>query len=157
MIKTNCEFEPQTIKAVKSGFAASEEISAHIKSCAACRETAKVAAFFQRNLRNEQPPQNLPAAGFLWWKSKIIEKRRRAERVAQPILIAQIAAAAAVFATCLWFLTSKSAQSDSLDAAVGRTLASVESFVLPLAAGIVCFAFACLLLILALRRYFSEK
>jgi len=157
MIKqTGCEFEPQTIRAVKSGFAG-EEISAHLKCCAGCRETAKVVAFFQTNFVKETSPETLPAAGFLWWKSKIIEKRRREERVAQPILLAQIAAAAVFFATFLWFLVSQSAPSASLDSTFGRAVASIQVFIVPLAAAAICFAFICLLFVLALRHYFSEK
>ncbi len=156
MIKKNCEFEPQTIKAAKSGFG-SEEISAHIKSCSSCWETAKVVRFLNTNLENETPAPDLPAAGFLWWKSKIIEKRRRAERVAQPILIAQISGFAIAFAAFVWLLRSKSSQLDFLDTAVNRTFTSIESLVFPLAAGIICVAFVCLLFVLALRRFFLEK
>lgn len=155
MIKQKaCEFEPQTIRAVKSNIT-NDEISAHLKSCAGCREAAKVAAFFQANIKTETPP--LPAAGFIWWKSKIIEKRRRAESVGQPLLVAQIAAAAVFFAALVWFFNSNFAQSNSFDAALDGTLASVQSFVAPLAAAIACFAFLCLLFVLALRRYFTEK
>jgi hypothetical protein len=156
MIKKNCEFEPQTIKAAQTGFAG-DEISAHIMSCADCRETAKVARFLNANLESDTFAPDLPAAGFLWWKSKIIEKHRRAERVAQPILIAQISGFAIAFAAFVWLLSSKSSQIDWLDTAVNRTFASVESLVFPLVAGIVCIAFVCLLFVLALRRFFLEK
>lgn len=159
MIKQRaCEFEPRAIEAVKSGLsAANEEISAHLNACADCRETARVVSFFQTNFTNEQPPKNLPAAGFLWWKSRIIEKRRRQERVAQPILIAQIAAALAVFSSVLWFLISNSAATDSLDAVLAQTFASIKIIVAPLVFGIIVFAAVCLLFSLFLRRYFLEK
>lgn len=152
--KTGCEREPQAVKAVKSGFT-SEEVSAHLKSCASCRETAKIVRFFQANLKEEK--SNLPAAGFVWWKSKIIEKQTRAARVAQPILVAQIAAAAAFFATLFWLLFSKSAPTDSLSFAVNRAAASVAPLAVPLAAAIICFALLCLVLVLALRRLLPEK
>ncbi len=156
MIKKNCELELQTVKAAKSGFV-SDEISAHIKSCSSCRETAKVVRFLNSNLENETLAPDLPAAGFLWWKSKIIEKRIRAARVAQPILIAQISGFAIAFTAFVWLLFSKSAQLDLLDTAVNRTFASIESLVFPLVAGIICIAFVCLLFVLALRRFFLEK
>lgn len=151
MIKQKaCELEPQTIKFVKSGFA-NDEISAHLHRCASCRETAKVVAFFQTNLKNETSA--LPAAGFVFWKSKIIEKRRLQERVAQPILAAQTAAAVTVFATALWFLISKPAPL----AAAFDALAPVQSLAASLLVGVATFSLVCLLFALVLRRYFTEK
>ncbi len=127
-----CEFELRVVKAVKSGFVG-DDISGHLKICSNCRETATVVGFFHTNLKNETLLK-LPAAGFLWWKSKIIEKRRRAERVAQPILIAQIAAVVVAFLTLVWLFGSKSGQLILLNPNADRAFVSIERSTIPLPA-----------------------
>ena len=135
--KLGCDFEQTVVKSLKSGFV-NEETSRHIKACANCRETAKVMQFFQANLLKESPPKNLPAAGFVWWKFKLREKQRQAERVAQPMLIAQLAAVLIVTGTFIWLRQSNSPQILSLQAAFNRVFASMEVIAFPLITGAVC-------------------
>jgi hypothetical protein len=144
-----CDFEPRVVESVKTG-ALRETLSEHLETCAACRETARIAAFLQADLKTGDA--NLPSAGFVFWKSKIVERRRRSERVAQPIFIAQLAAGFVFLATALWLLFSKSAPSAAID-----TLAAVQSLILPLFAVVAGFTFLFILFFLILRRYFSEK
>ncbi len=91
-MKTGCEFEQRILGAVKSG-TINNQTAEHIKSCAACRESVKIIRFFQMASMNEPSPEKLPVAGLIWFKSRLREKRRAAETVAKPILIAQTAAA----------------------------------------------------------------
>ncbi len=98
--QTACEFQSAVVKSVKSGIA-NDEITEHIKFCVDCQETLKVARFFQTSLMKE-PPQNLPAAGLVWWKTKLREKQRTAERVVQPITIVQTIAVVIFTAVFLW-------------------------------------------------------
>ena len=154
--KFGCSFEQAVVKSLKSGFV-NEEISRHVKSCAHCRETAKVMQFFQANLVKESPPKNLPVAGLVWWKFKLREKQRRAERIAQPILIARIVAVLIVFGTFIWLMQNNSAQFLSVQTAFSRVFASLEVIAAPLLTGTVCIAFVSAILILGLRRFMPDK
>jgi predicted anti-sigma-YlaC factor YlaD len=152
-----CEFELTVVKFSRSGLS-NEEIKAHVRDCTSCRETLKIASWLQMSAKSAAPQaKNLPAAGFLWWKFRIQEKRRAAERVVQPILIAQIASAFAASATLVWLLFSKSLRFDFLDSAFSRAFASMEIVAVPFLAGIICFAFFCAALVFILRRYLSGK
>jgi len=154
--KFGCSFEQTVVKSLKSGFV-NEEISRHIKACADCRETAKVMQFFQANLVKESPPKNLPVAGLVWWKFKLREKQRRAERIAQPILIARFVAVLVVFGTFIWLMQNNSAQFLSVQTAFSRVFASMEVIAAPLLTGAVCIAFVSAILIFALRRFMPDK
>ncbi len=152
-----CEFEPTVVKFLKSGLS-SEAINAHVQDCANCRETIKVVNWLQTFEKSALPQvKNLPTAGFLWWKSRILEKRRAAERVVQPILIAQIAASIVAFMAFVWLLFTKSTQFNFLDDAFNQSFGSIKVIIVPFVAGIICFAFVCLMLVFALRRYLLEK
>ena len=154
--KFGCSFEQTVVKSLKSGFV-NEEISRHIKACADCRETAKVMQFFQANLVKESPPKNLPVAGLVWWKFKLREKQRRAEQIAQPILIARFVAVLVVFGTFIWLMQNNSAQFLSVQTAFSRVFASMEVIAAPLLTGAVCIAFVSAVLIFALRRFMPDK
>ena len=154
--KSGCDFQQTLVKSLKSGFV-SEEISRHIKTCADCRETAKVMQFFQANLVKESPPKNLPVASLVWWKFKLREKQRRAERVAQPMLIAQVIAALVVIGTFIWLRQNKSPQLLSIEAAFNRFFASMEVIAAPLLTGVICIAFVSAILVFALRRFMPDK
>ena len=153
---SGCDFEQTVVKSLKSGFL-NNEISDHVKLCANCRETAKVMQFFQTNLKNESPPKNLPVAGLVWWKFKLREKQRRAQRVAQPILIAQIVAAIVAFGVIVWLRQNNSLQFSSLETAFSHVLTSFELIALPFVGGIIFFTFICAIGVFGLRRFTSDK
>ena len=154
--KSGCDFQQTVVKSLKSGFA-NEEISRHIEACADCGATAKVMRFFQANLVKESAPKNLPVAGLVWWKFKLREKQRRAERIAQPILIARFVAVLVVFGTFIWLMQNNSAQSLSVKMAFNRVFASMEVIAAPLLTGAACIAFVSVILIFALRRFMPDK
>lgn len=154
--KSGCDFQQTVVKSLKSGFV-NKEISRHIEACADCGETAKVMRFFQENLVKESAPKNLPVAGLVWWKFKLREKQRRAERVGQPMLIAQFAAVIIVTGAFLWLMQNDSAQSLSVKMAFNRVFASMEVIAAPLLTGAVCIAFVSVILIFALRRFIPDK
>jgi len=153
--QTACEYESEIVKSLKSGFQTGE-IAEHLRGCADCRETSKVALFFQTNLMNEPPPKNLPVAGLIWWKSRLREKQRAGERVAQPILIVQTAAAAGFAGLLVWLFGSDVLQI-SLSDALGRVFNSLTQILFPMFIGLTCFAVICFTLILVLRRLMPEK
>ena len=151
-----CDFEPETIKFLKSG-EVNEKISAHIESCADCRETAKIMRFFQTNLLKEPPLKKLPAAGLIWWKSRLSERHKAAEMVNRPILIAQTIAAIVFTGVFFWFYNSDSFQNSFLGTAFNRVLDSMEAMLVPFFIGIVCLTFFSLLTSYILRRFLLEK
>jgi len=150
--QTACEFEPTVVKSFKSNFQ-TDEIAEHIYGCADCQETAKVVRFFQSNLTHESPSKNLPVAGFVWWKSRLREKQRAAEQVAQPILIVQTVAVVVLVGVLIWLFDNGSLQVSSLN----RIFASLEKVIVPMFAVILCFLFTCSILIFTLRGFLSEK
>ncbi len=154
--ESGCAFEQTVVKSLKSGLV-SEEISEHIKACADCLETAKVMQFFQTNLPRESPPKNLPAAGLVWWKFRLREKQRRAERVEQPILIAQIAAGFVALIIIVWLRQSYSEPFFSLQSALGRVLESAGTIAFPFVIGLSCFALVSTIFVLTLRRLMTDK
>jgi hypothetical protein len=154
--ESGCSFEQTVVKSLKSGLL-NDEISEHIKACANCSETAKIMQFFQTNLPRESPPKNLPVAGLIWWKFRLREKQRRAERVGQPIFIAQAVAVFAAFITILWLGQNYSEQFSSLATAFGRVFDSVGTIAFPFILGLISFAFVCTIFVLALRRLIPDK
>ena len=64
------------------------DLTAHVGSCAVCRETQRVADRL-RGLAEAGPSPRLPAAGQLWWRAEIVrrlnEPERRREQAARPI------------------------------------------------------------------------
>lgn len=152
----NCDFEQKVIKSLKAGFK-DEEISKHLQSCDDCRETAKIVGFFQTNLSREPQPRNLPTAGLVWWKAKLREKKLVAEKVAQPIFIAQIAAAIIGFFAVVGLLIYQPELFSPVAAAVSRTLDIIEQMAFSLFAGITTFAVISATIIFIMRRLMPEK
>lgn len=148
-----CDFEPQLVKAIKKGNA-NEQISAHLNACPDCQETARIVSFFQRELAREPLASNLPAAGFLWWKAKLREKKVAAERAARPIIIAQTIAVFAIFFSGIYLI---GVFSSDIETILSRTFASMEPVMFPLLIGIIIFAFLAAILIFALNRLMPEK
>ena len=117
----------------------------------------KVARFFQTNLVKEPPPLNLPVAGLVWWKAKLREKQRAAERVGQPILIVQTIAIIIFTGVFLWLFNTESLQLASLGEGLSRVADSMAQFIFPVIIGFVSFAFVSLTTVLFLRRFLPEK
>jgi len=96
-----CEFEKAVVKESAQGIQ-NEKLALHVKECADCREALKVAGWMQNFAANPAPKRALPTPGFLWWKSKIIEKQAAGKRAAQPIVWTQTAAVILAIITTVW-------------------------------------------------------
>ena len=138
-----CEFEQAVVKESARGIP-NEKLALHVKECVTCREALNIARWMQNFAREATPKQALPTAGFLWWKSKIIEKQEAGKRAAQPIVWTQTAAIIVLIITALWLAIKY----QSIFSSVLKTFsASIELVAAPflIAVGfatIVCFAFA---------------
>ena len=152
--RTGCEYESAIVKSVKTR-TATVETSAHLETCADCRETAKIVRLFQTDLIAQSMPKAIPAAGLIWWKSEIKTKRLRAERAAAPIFFVQAAAAALIVATLAWLALNL--QSSFFDAPFNRLFESMEQIMAYLVTGAVGFTLVCTALVLGLRRFLLEK
>ncbi len=96
MNRSHCEREQEVVRAVRSGRwpgAADEALRRHALSCPVCAEVALVAEFLRREEALESSVA-LPDPGLLWWKAEILAQREARERAAQPIAVAERAAAA---------------------------------------------------------------
>jgi hypothetical protein len=154
--KEACDFEREAVCAAKTEIFG-DNFADHLKNCPACGETIKLVRFFQRDLVREMPPRRLPAAGLIWFKSRLREKHRVAETIAKPILINQTAAAILAVGTFIWLMWGRSQNFPLLDQALNRVLGSMEQILFPLVIGITALTFICCLLIFALRRLLLEK
>ena len=139
MKKQICEFEKAVIKDAGQGNQ-SENLALHIKDCAACRETSAVAGWM-RNFAAAAPERVLPAAGFIWWKAKLIEKRAAGERAAQPIVWTQRAAAILAAITGFWLVSRYQSKFSTV---FEKFSASIELIAAPFLITVVCAVIICL-------------
>lgn len=154
--RARCSKDGIVVESYKSGFV-EDEITAHVRDCDFCRETAKIIVFFKKNTISEKSPKNMPAAGLIWWKAQIRKRQFAAARVIQPIFIAQSAGIFLALIILLWLFFRGSTGFSSLDSALIRVIFSLEQVFVPLAIGLVFFAFTSAILIYALRRFLIEK
>ena len=158
MKPAGCERERSVVKESAAGDL-SEAAQAHIAACADCREAFKVARWM-RSFAVSAPtqPLRLPLAGTLLWKFQLLEKRRAARRVTQPILVAQVAACLSAATTFLWLtLSGRLPFERQVSARFGDALAALEAAAAPLLVGFACAAFVCLALLYTLRRLSADN
>lgn len=147
--KTLCDYERQIRLAVKNN-SLGDDLKKHLESCGDCRETQKIARFFQMNAAaSERIAAKLPTAGFVWWKSQLQKKRAAAERAGKPILLIEIIAGAAFCLISFWLLNSL------LESSVDRIFASLEQLILPIIGAIAVFGLIAVSATLFFRRYLS--
>jgi predicted anti-sigma-YlaC factor YlaD len=135
-----CEFEKAVIKESAQGIR-TEKLVLHVKECAACREALKVASWMQNFAATAAPKCALPTAGFLRWKSKIIEKREAGRRAAQPIVWTQTAAILLVVITTAWLLIKYQSKFPTV---IENFSASFELIAVPFLFAFIFAAFVCL-------------
>lgn len=153
----SCEREHAAVKAVTSGVL-SDEISGHIQSCVNCRDAVKVVSFFQKAVQQDKSqPKNLPAAGLIWWKSRLREKQRLTGRVTQPLAMAQTAAVVVALAAFIWLWQSGALQATVFGAALTRVGTSVAHMGVPILMGFIGFLIICTMVGFTLRRFMLEK
>jgi len=151
-----CEFEKLVLQSIRSK-AEDPEIERHLRSCAACKETAKIARFINADLVEESAQHKLPTAGFIWWKSSLQQKQRAAETVVHPTRMAHAAALFIAFFTVLWLVSSGWYQQSFIAPAFDRVLDSLESLAPALVFGILGFACISFIVMLIYRRDLSDE
>jgi hypothetical protein len=100
-----CEYEEQVVAALGAG-QIPEELAAHVEQCAVCREVKLVFQFLE-TASTEKEDTQASAAGLIWWRARLYEKRALAARSVTPIRTVQTAAivlglvVAAIFAAMI--------------------------------------------------------
>jgi len=135
---TGCEYANK-IKSSKRD----KNLELHIAGCAECQQSQKVFDFMQKFAAQSEPPQNLPAPGFLMFKARILQKQAALKRAVQPIFWMQIAASVLFVTTIGWFLGRSQTPIISILKGTLLSLLSVAPlFVIgAVSAVVICFAF----------------
>jgi hypothetical protein len=85
-----CEYEEQVVAALGAG-QVPEELAAHVAQCAVCRDVQLVFRFLETaSAEREDAPAS--AAGLIWWRARLYEKRALAARSVGPIRTVQTVA-----------------------------------------------------------------
>ena len=92
MTARDCPRSDAVVDAVRSG-EWTDELRAHVASCADCSELALVSGFIARHAAEMQPAQPLLDPRFVWWRAQLRAHSDAAERVARIIGRIQTAAA----------------------------------------------------------------
>ena len=100
-----CAFEEQVVTSLGAGDL-SADLAAHVEQCEVCREVKLVHRFLE-TASTEKKDTLAPAAGLIWWRARLYEKRSLAARSVAPIRTVQTVAivlalvAAAIFAAVM--------------------------------------------------------
>ncbi len=84
----SCEYEEQVVAALGAGHVP-EPLAAHMENCAACRDAKLVFRFLESASAAQQDDTPAAAAGLIWWRARLYEKRALAARSVKPIRTVQ--------------------------------------------------------------------
>jgi hypothetical protein len=84
-----CEYEERVVAALGAG-QVPEELAAHVEQCAVCRDVQLVFRFLE-TAAAEREDAPASAAGLIWWRARLYEKRALAARSVTPIRTVQTA------------------------------------------------------------------
>ena len=84
----SCEYEEQVVAALGAG-RVPEPLAAHIENCAVCRDVKLVFRFLESESTEPQEDTTASAAGLIWWRARLYEKRALAARSVKPIRTVQ--------------------------------------------------------------------
>ena len=97
MTPFTCPREKELTLALRLGHwpqACSPDLRAHVAGCRTCSDLALVAGSLQAARSAVTAPPHLPTAGALWWRAQLRRRNADIERIARPLLGAQIFAMA---------------------------------------------------------------
>ena len=139
---TGCEYANK-IKSSKQD----KNLEPHVAGCAECQEAQKVSVWMQKFAAEIQPPENLPAPGFLLFKARLLKKQSAAERAAQPIFLMQFAALILIVLTSGLVVLKVETPIGSILKVTFLSLASVAPLFIfgAISAILICLGFAYLL------------
>ena len=92
MIFRACAWEAELTQALRAGHwpdASGPELRAHVENCPACSDLVLVTEFMQRARRAAALAAHTVSPSLLWWRAELRRRNYAAERISQPINIAQ--------------------------------------------------------------------
>jgi hypothetical protein len=98
----SCEYEEQVVAALAAGHIP-EPLAAHMENCAVCRDVKLVFRFLESASTGQQEDTTASAAGLIWWRARLYEKRALAARSVKPIRTMQTIAIVLVLAMAAIF------------------------------------------------------
>ena len=99
----SCEYEEQVVAALGAG-QVPEQLSAHMECCAVCRDVKLVFRLLESASAAQQDEETpTAAAGLIWWRARLYEKRALAARSVRPIRTVQIVAIVLALAVTICF------------------------------------------------------
>jgi hypothetical protein len=87
-----------------------EDLRFHVTACPSCSDLVLVGSAFQAARAYTAASANLPSPGLLWWRAQLRRRNAAIERVARPILFAQIFALSIVLLLGLGLVVSQARQ-----------------------------------------------
>jgi len=84
----SCEYEEQVVAALGAG-EVPKRLAAHMENCAVCRDVKLVFGFLESASTIQQEDTTASAAGLIWWRARLYEKRALAARSVKPIRTVQ--------------------------------------------------------------------
>jgi hypothetical protein len=93
----SCSREKEVSELLKQGHwphACSADLRAHVDGCRVCQDLVLVTASFQKARAEAASAAPLQSPGLLWWRAQLRRRNTAIERVARPLLGAQIFALA---------------------------------------------------------------
>lgn len=99
----SCEYEEQVMAALGAGHVP-EQLAAHMEGCAVCRDVKLVFGFLESASALQQDEETpTTAAGLIWWRARLYEKRALAARSVRPIRTVQTIAIVLALALAVIF------------------------------------------------------
>ena len=89
----SCEYEAALLTALEQE-QLPEGLSRHVANCQACTDIAAVWSYLHDIGQDAADTDQLPAAGLIWWRAQLAERRKLASRSVASIRIVQNAAIA---------------------------------------------------------------
>ena len=98
----SCEYEEQVVEALGAGHVP-EPLVTHMENCAVCRDVKLVFRFLESESTGTQEDTTASAAGLIWWRARLYEKRALAARSVKPIRTVQTIAIVLALAVAVIF------------------------------------------------------
>jgi hypothetical protein len=87
------------------------EIRAHVEGCKACRDLVLVTQAFRSERAAASAMARIESPGVLWWRAQLRRRNAALEKIARPMLGAQVFAAAVMLIAATLFLATQVKQS----------------------------------------------
>ena len=106
----SCSYEKEIAQALKDGHwpnGCTEELRAHVASCAACGDLVLVAQAFQEARSESAHEPSLGSPSLLWWRAQLRRRNAAAQQISRPVTIAQTFAFIVTVLVGIGFVTTQ--------------------------------------------------